>query len=127
MISCIDEDEEVISTQDLLFGTWKTIEMKVNGQLETLTPCELKGTMEFTANNVIFTDYFYDDDTSSCVFEEEYSFPYTFVEDNKFKLYRSADLIIDTEIIELNTTTLVLKSFVNGGTVEKQGTYKRIN
>jgi len=125
LFSCINEDEDVLSTQDLLIGKWEILEMKIDGEVEVLTTCELMGIMEFSTTEVSFTDYEYDDETSSCIFEEEFSFPYSFVDDNEIKVDRGDSLIIDTEIIELNSTTLILKSFVNGGAVEK--TYKRIN
>ena len=80
LISCVDKDEEVISTQDLLLGRWKTIQMKVDNQIQSLTTCDYQGTMEFTSTEIIFTDYLFDDATDSCMLDEEYSFPYTFVE-----------------------------------------------
>lgn len=126
LISCVDKDEEVISTQDLLLGRWKTIQMKVNNQIQSLDICDYQGTMEFTSTNIVFTDYLYDETADGCILDEEYSFPYTFVEDNIFKVYRSGGLIVSTEIIDLNTNTLILRSLVNNATVIKEATYKRI-
>ena len=126
LFSCVEKDEDVISTQDLLFGKWKTVEMKVNGTSQSLTQCELVATLEFTVTDVIYTKYNYNEISSSCELDEELTVPYTFIDDYKFRV-SGENGYINTEIIELNTETLILKALVNNGTVIKESTYSRIN
>jgi len=124
LFSCIEKDEAIISTQDLLIGNWKITQFKVNENIEILSVCDLMETIEFTTTNIIFTNFNYDEITSSCELEEEYKLPYTFTDDYKFKVNSGENGYITIEIIELNTDTLMLQTLVNG--TVKISTYKRI-
>ena len=125
LISCIDKDEEVISTQDLLLGKWKITDQKVNNQIQSLTTCEYQETLEITATEIIFTDFLFDDATTNCILNNESSYPFTFIEDNKFKIYQNENLI-NIEIIDLNTDTLMLKYLIDNESIVEETTYKRV-
>ena len=127
--SCLLEDEDEISSQDLLLGKWQTIAYTENNIVPNdFTRCDLSRTMEFFDNNITFIEYILESDTeSNCVFDETYTFQYEIVNDNTFKIIRTNGQEINVEILELTTSILKVKAIYNNGNTVKKEIFTKIN
>ncbi len=122
--SCV-ADEEEISTQDLLFGKWKTTSYTENGITPNdFTNCDYERTVEFSDNEITFVDFMLDDTNTDCIIDETYNFDYELINDSLFKITRPNGIVLENEILALSSTELKIKAMVND--VAEETTFERI-